>query len=55
VTAKPLPVPFPPDLSRARRFVAAHPPPGDPIVVAVTGAHLYGFPSPDSDVDLKRR
>ena len=42
-----------PDLDRARRFVAAHPPPGTPLLVAVTGAHLYGFPSKDSDVDLK--
>ena len=42
-----------PDLARARRFVAAHPPPGAPLVVAVTGAQLYGVPSEDSDVDLK--
>ena len=25
----------------------------DPLFVAVSGAHLYGFPSPDSDVDLR--
>src|SRR4051794_32354673 len=24
-----------------------------PLFVAVSGAHLYGFPSPDSDVDLR--
>ncbi|MEM1413998.1 MAG: nucleotidyltransferase domain-containing protein [Myxococcota bacterium] len=42
-----------PDLDRARRFVATYAPPGEALLVAVTGAHLYGFPSPDSDVDLK--
>ena len=25
----------------------------DPLFVSVSGAHLYGFPSPDSDVDLR--
>src|SRR5437773_6404956 len=24
-----------------------------PLFVTVSGAHLYGFPSPDSDVDLR--
>ncbi len=24
-----------------------------PLFAAVSGAHLYGFPSPDSDVDLR--
>ncbi len=42
-----------PDLERARRFLAAHPPPGALLQCGVTGAHYYGFPSPDSDVDLK--
>jgi uncharacterized protein len=42
-----------PDLDLARRFVAAHPPPGTLVMCAVSGAHLYGFPSPDSDLDLK--
>jgi predicted nucleotidyltransferase len=42
-----------PDLDRARRFLAAHPPPGTLIQCGVTGAHYYGFPSDDSDVDLK--
>lgn len=42
-----------PDVDVARSFLAAHPPPGDVVVVAVTGSHLYGFPSPDSDLDLK--
>ncbi len=26
-----------------------------PLFVTVSGAHLYGFPSPDSDVDLRGR
>jgi predicted nucleotidyltransferase len=41
-----------PDLERGRRFVMsvyAQP----PLLVGVTGAHAYGFPSPDSDLDLK--
>lgn len=25
----------------------------DPLFVTISGAHLYGFPSPDSDVDLR--
>lgn len=25
----------------------------DPVICAVTGAHIFGFPSPDSDIDLK--
>lgn len=41
------------DLERARRFLAARPPPGELLLCGVTGAHYYGFPSPDSDVDLK--
>ena len=24
-----------------------------PLFVTVSGAHLYGFPSPDSDIDLR--
>ena len=42
-----------PDLDLARRFLAAHPPPGQLLLCAVTGSHLYGFPSPDSDIDMK--
>ena len=42
-----------PDLDLGRRFLNANLPPGRPLVVAVTGAHLYGFPSVDSDLDLK--
>jgi hypothetical protein len=42
-----------PDLALARRALLADPPPGRLLVCAVSGAHLYGFPSPDSDLDLK--
>ncbi|MCB9764018.1 MAG: nucleotidyltransferase domain-containing protein [Alphaproteobacteria bacterium] len=42
-----------PDLDRGRRFLAAHPPPGRVLLLAVTGSHNYGFSSPDSDLDLK--
>jgi hypothetical protein len=42
-----------PDLDRARRFLAAQPAPGRAIVCAITGSHIYGFPSADSDLDLK--
>jgi len=42
-----------PDLELGRRFLAAHPPPGEILACGITGAHLYGFPSPDSDLDLK--
>jgi hypothetical protein len=41
-----------PDLVVGRRFVASRGAPGA-LVVGVTGAHYYGFPSPDSDLDLK--
>jgi uncharacterized protein len=37
----------------AREFLALHPPPGRLLLCAVTGSHIYGFPSPDSDIDLK--
>lgn len=42
-----------PDLDVARRFVEQHAPPGRLLLCGVSGAHLYGFPSPDSDLDLK--
>jgi uncharacterized protein len=42
-----------PDLALARRFLARRPPPGELLLCGVTGAHYYGFPSPDSDLDLK--
>jgi predicted nucleotidyltransferase len=41
-----------PDLEKGRRFLASHGAPGA-LIVGVTGAHSYGFPSPDSDLDLK--
>ncbi len=42
-----------PDLALARRFLAANPPGGVPLLVAVTGSHIYGFTSADSDIDMK--
>ncbi len=41
-----------PDLAIARRFLAQKGAPGS-LAVGVTGAHYYGFPSADSDLDLK--
>jgi len=41
------------DLDRARRFVRQAAPDVDVVLVGVTGAHMYGFPSEDSDYDLK--
>ena len=37
--------------SRLHRIVAAHPYPL--LFATISGAHLYGFPSPDSDFDLR--
>jgi len=42
-----------PDLDLARRFLAAQPIPGRVLLCAITGSHIYGFPSADSDLDLK--
>ncbi len=42
-----------PDLDLARRFIATHPPPGRLLLCGITGAHHYGFPSPDSDIDSR--
>lgn len=42
-----------PDLDLGRRFLDSVEVPGRPLLCAVTGAHLYGFPSEDSDLDLK--
>lgn len=42
-----------PDMDLGRRYLAARHPPGRLILCAVTGSHYYGFPSPDSDLDLK--
>jgi hypothetical protein len=41
-----------PDIAKGRRFLVQGAAP-NPLVVGVTGAHYYGFPSPDSDLDLK--
>lgn len=46
-------MPLAPDLDLARRFLQQHLPLGRVLVCAVTGSHQYGFPSPDSDLDLK--
>ena len=53
MTANRLPAGQEPDLDRGRRFLELHPPPGRVLLCAVTGSHHYGFPSPDSDLDLK--
>jgi len=37
--------------SRLKRIVAAQPYPL--LFATISGAHLYGFPSPDSDFDLR--
>jgi len=42
-----------PDLRLARRFLEAQPIPGRVLLCAITGSHIYGFPSADSDLDLK--
>ena len=42
-----------PDLDVARRFLEANPPPGPVVLCAITGSHQYGFPSADSDLDIK--
>lgn len=41
------------DKALALRFLEVHGPPGRLLLCAVTGSHIYGFPSPDSDIDLK--
>jgi predicted nucleotidyltransferase len=42
-----------PDLDLARRFVADSAIPGRLLLGGITGSHHYGFPSPDSDLDIK--
>jgi len=42
-----------PDLDLARRFIDANRPVGRILLCGVTGSHQYGFPSADSDIDLK--
>jgi predicted nucleotidyltransferase len=41
------------DMEMARRFVAHVAADRDVVLVGLTGAHAYGFPSADSDYDLK--
>ncbi|MGF1466855.1 MAG: DNA polymerase beta superfamily protein [Sandaracinaceae bacterium] len=42
-----------PDLDMARRFAVMNAPLGELLHVGLVGAHYYGFPSADSDLDLK--
>lgn len=42
-----------PDLDLARRFVEGSEIPGRLLLAGITGSHHYGFPSPDSDLDIK--
>ncbi|MBF0409095.1 MAG: nucleotidyltransferase domain-containing protein [Candidatus Riflebacteria bacterium] len=41
------------NLTAARNFLSRKKTPGRTILCAVTGSHFYGFPAPDSDLDLK--
>lgn len=41
------------ELALGRRFVESQPLPGPVVFCALSGAHMYGFPSRDSDLDLK--
>ena len=42
-----------PDLGVARRFIQDSEIPGRLVLGGITGSHHYGFPSPDSDLDIK--
>jgi predicted nucleotidyltransferase len=42
-----------PDLDVARRFLEDSEIPGRLLLAGITGSHHYGFPSPDSDLDIK--
>ncbi len=42
-----------PNMELAARFLQEQQPPGRLLLCGVTGSHQYGFPSPDSDIDLK--
>jgi uncharacterized protein len=42
-----------PDLELARRFVSSAGIPGRLLLGGITGSHDYGFPSADSDLDIK--
>jgi predicted nucleotidyltransferase len=55
VAFAPTPLPLDVDLPALRAFLEARASllPGPFLVVGLTGAHAYGFPSPDSDLDLK--
>lgn len=48
-----LPESLRPDLEAGRAFLARQSFPGKLVQCGLTGAHYYGFPSPDSDLDLK--
>jgi predicted nucleotidyltransferase len=37
----------------ATRFLDGSPPDGTVVLCAITGSHIYGFSSPDSDIDIK--
>jgi predicted nucleotidyltransferase len=45
--------PFLPNLALAKRFLEAHGPEDEVLQVGITGSHIYGFASPDSDIDMK--
>ncbi len=50
----PVPLPLDVDVDTLARFLDAHLVAGPPVVsLALSGAHAYGFESPDSDLDLK--
>jgi predicted nucleotidyltransferase len=55
VRTAPTPLPLDVDLPATHDFLVEQQRrlPGPMIVVGLTGAHAYGFPSPDSDLDLK--
>lgn len=38
------------DLDLAREYLTVNPPPGRLLLCGVSGAHMYGFPAPDSDL-----
>jgi uncharacterized protein len=42
-----------PDLELARRFLTVSGIHGRVVLAGITGSHHYGFPSPDSDLDIK--
>ena len=53
VSDRDLPERRPPDLAVGRAFLRKQAPPGRVLLCAVSGSHFYGFPAPDSDLDLK--